>query len=149
MALVVPQEKWEILVLSPDCFHARQAKLKADGTTEMVGPPIQAMADAIDRRRLMPKDFVKGMMARMGVSFHKYGSFFDKFPEQATGLDQIEQRIQLYRESGNVEWLIDAANYCMIEAACPSHSNAHFRATSAEESPGRIDRDGSVSHGHN
>lgn len=93
------------------------------------------------------KFFVQGMLNRMGVSYYKYGSIEDTYPEQARGLDQIMQRLACYVNDGNVEWLVDAANYCMIEALRPSHPQAHFRATDSDESPGRIKTDGTVSHG--
>lgn len=87
---------------------------------------------------------LKAMVNRMNVSFHKYGSFGDVFPDKAVGIEQVHQRLAKYLVDGNTEWLIDAANYCIIEALRPSNPKAHFKATTAEESPGRINTDGSV-----
>lgn len=47
-----------------------------------------------------------------------------------------EERLRLYRETDNTEWLVDLANFAMIEYMHPSHPQAHFRATGSNESPG-------------
>lgn len=84
--------------------------------------------------------FLQGMADRMAVSFHKYGKVKD-----ATGLDNLknlEARLEKYRETGNTEWLMDAANFAMIEFMVPQMEGAHYRPTDSKESPGRWGRDG-------
>lgn len=44
--------------------------------------------------------------------------------------------VDKYRETGNTEYLCDAANYLMFEFMFPSHEKAHFRATDSKESAG-------------
>lgn len=92
-------------------------------------------------------DFIQGMFNRTGVSYHKYGSIQDGYPHPFSALDQIIQRLKKYEETHNKEWLMDAANYALIEFLCPSFEDAHYRPTDSDESPGRIRRDGSISHG--
>jgi hypothetical protein len=41
-------------------------------------------------------------------------------------------------EPGNAEYLVDAANFLMIEFMHPAHPNAHYAATDKEGSPGRV-----------
>lgn len=91
--------------------------------------------------------FLQGMMNRLGISHWKYGSIHDTFPHHRRGVDNIQQRVDKYLETGNTEWLIDAANYCLIEFMRPSHPTPDFRATDSDESPGAVNVDGSVSHG--
>jgi len=74
------------------------------------------------------------------VSYHKYGPVAVAYPSRADALRSLEQRLAKYRETGNTEWLMDVANFAMIEYMHPSHPNAHFRATDTDESPGRINR---------
>lgn len=93
------------------------------------------------------KFILQGMMNRMGVSYHKYGSIHETFPQHRRGIDNAPQRIAKYLETGNVEWLLDAMNYLLIEFLCPYHPNAHFRSTDSDESPGAVNADGTVSHG--
>ena len=49
---------------------------------------------------------------------------------------EIEPRLNKYLETGNTEWLIDIANFAMIEFMYPSVSGAAFRGTDSDESPG-------------
>jgi len=89
--------------------------------------------------------FVKGMRDRMVVSYHKYGPLVLAYPDKVSALQSLSQRLDKYRETGNTEWLMDVANFAMIEFMRPSHPQAHFRGTDAHESPGRIDVQGEVS----
>jgi hypothetical protein len=76
------------------------------------------------------------MANRMAFSHYKYGNMSDKFPESATGMKGVRDRMEMYTESGNTENCLDAANYAVIEHLFPSHKNAHFRAQASHESPG-------------
>lgn len=76
---------------------------------------------------------------RVEVSFYKYGSARRNF---ATGnvqaLPTMELCIKKYQETGNTEYLLDAANYLMFEFMYPQHEKAHFRATDSGESAGIV-----------
>jgi hypothetical protein len=48
----------------------------------------------------------------------------------------LKKRLKKYEETGNTEWLVDIANFAMIEYMYPQHEQAHFRATDSHESPG-------------
>lgn len=85
------------------------------------------------------KDFIKQMQNRIIVSHYKYGYMSKSYPELVQAIKQIEPRMQKYLETGNIEWLIDIANFAMIEYMYPSHPNAHFRGTDSSESPGLVD----------
>lgn len=82
--------------------------------------------------------FSELMEARMRTSHYKYGDLDKSYPFPANAMASLEVRLQLYRDTGNVEWLIDVANFAMIEALYPAHPNAHFRPTSSDESPGLV-----------
>lgn len=82
------------------------------------------------------EEFVVGMRKRMAVSYHKYGAVKDaagKVDEVAS----LKTRLSRYEEDGNTEWLIDVANFAMIEFMQPQHPDAHYRPTDSDESPGR------------
>lgn len=81
--------------------------------------------------------FLQGMVDRMFVSYAKYGAVKDAFPDKVNALDSLMLRLKKYKETGNTEFLIDAANFAMIEFMLPSHPNAHFQPTDSKESPGR------------
>lgn len=94
-------------------------------------------------------DFVKGMANRMAVSFHKYGLVADAVPDKVDALASAQQRVDLYRETGNTEALIDAANFLMMEFMHPSIPDAYFAATDSDGSPGRTTSSGIVTADHN
>jgi hypothetical protein len=108
--------------------------------------------------------FAQGMLDRMCISFHKYGPVAAAFPEKVDAVRCILLRLARYMGKAallhavcglpgaigdhNTEWLMDAANFAMIEFMYPRDPRAHFSATPAEESPGRVwapdEADGSV-----
>ena len=76
---------------------------------------------------------------RVEVSQYKYGSAKKNF---ATGnvqaIPSMQKCIDKYNETGNTEYLCDAANYIMFEFMYPQHPKAHFRATDSGESAGIV-----------
>lgn len=74
---------------------------------------------------------------RVAVSLHKYGSAKDNFGMRlVNALESHDLCIKKYQETGNTEYLCDAANYLMFEFMYPQMDGAHFRATTSEESAG-------------
>lgn len=82
--------------------------------------------------------FLDGMRNRMVVSFYKYGFIADAFPSKVQAIASLQDRLRKYAETGNTEWLIDAANFAMIEFMHPTHPDAHFAGTDDDASPGRV-----------
>lgn len=93
--------------------------------------------------------FVIGMQNRMLISYHKYGPVADGFPHRVNAINSLTDRLREYAATGNVEFLIDAANFAMIEYMHPAHPQAHMRATDSDESPGRRAKNGKVDHRDN
>jgi adenylate kinase family enzyme len=85
--------------------------------------------------------FIQGMKDRMVVSYYKYGPVKDGFPHKVNALETLQKRLEQYQITGNTEFLMDVANYAMIEFMFPSHYKAHFKPTDSNESPGRFARD--------
>lgn len=75
----------------------------------------------------------------MEVSFHKYGPIKDGFPHKVDAIGSLTTRLREYAKTGNTEYLVDAANFAMIEFILPRHPNAYFEGTDASGSPGRRD----------
>lgn len=98
--------------------------------------------------RVAPRKFHDMMDSRMLVSHHKYGDSEDGYPEKAVAMNNVFKRLELYVNTGNAEYLIDAANFCMLEWMHPSVKNAFMKATDSDESPGILYRDGEASHGN-
>ena len=88
--------------------------------------------------------FIQGMVNRMAVSYHKYGALEIAYPHKLSALHTLDAAIAKYRESKNTEYLIDAANYLMIEFMHPSVDGAHFEGTDHDRSIGRMSNQGPV-----
>ena len=92
-------------------------------------------------------EFHQGMFDRMAMSYFKYGLSAESIAKTdplATALSKIAD----YQRDGNTEWLMDAANYLMIEFMFPSHPDAHFRVTDGDESKGYMLKDGTFTTVH-
>lgn len=85
------------------------------------------------------EDFVEGMRQRMVMSFYKYGYVRDAYGVggKVNAITSATDRMRKYAETKNTEYLIDAANFMMIEFMCPSLEGAHFTPTDDDGSPGR------------
>jgi hypothetical protein len=64
---------------------------------------------------------------RMIVSYHKYGPVKVNYSQgYIDAIKSLEMRLQMFKETGNKEYLCDIANFAMIEFMYPKHKNAHF-----------------------
>lgn len=93
--------------------------------------------------------FAQGMADRMAVSYCKYGAVAEAYPSRLDAIASLRKRLDRYEADGNTEWLMDVANFAMIEFMHPRHPRAHFRATDAHESPGRVWNSGAVNDAAN
>jgi hypothetical protein len=90
--------------------------------------------------------FLQGMVNRMLTSYHKYGHV--KIAIQ-NGVDCRESAFQRWREyvkTGNTEYLMDVANYAMMEFMHPTVEGAHYDP--ASRSPGRTLTSGRITDKH-
>jgi len=81
--------------------------------------------------------FAQGMADRMTVSFCKYGAVADAYPHRVDAIASLKKRLEKYERDGNTEWLMDVANFAMIEFMRPRHPDAHYKPTDSKASPGR------------
>lgn len=93
--------------------------------------------------------FVQGMFDRMAVSFFKYGKVADAYPHKVDALASLRLRLEKYAETGNTEYLMDVANFAMIEFMRPRHPGAFFKSTDSDGSPGRTKVGGVITSKHN
>ena len=78
-------------------------------------------------------EFTLRMIRAMAVSFHKYGLVRKGFPHRFNAINCLKDRLKLYEETGNQDYLTDVANFAMIEVMCPSHANPHYTPTDGGE----------------
>lgn len=82
-------------------------------------------------------DFTDKMKQAMTVSYYKYGPLSEGFPHKVDAVGSLMARLRKYADTGNTEWLVDVANFAMIEFMLPRHPKAHFAGTDGDASPGR------------
>jgi len=92
--------------------------------------------------------FLQGMLDRMATSYFKYGSM--RNPTWNVKTDMFRNlllRWAEYQNTANTEFLMDVANFAMIEFVNPTVQGAHFRATEGAESPGLYSKEtGEMTH---
>ena len=95
--------------------------------------------------------FVQGRANAMSNSFFKYGAAPDAYPARVDAIQSLEDRLNLYKfggvikgtfiEPGNPAYLVDVANFAMIEFRYPRHANRAYwndrEKDTAANSPGR------------
>jgi hypothetical protein len=82
--------------------------------------------------------FLQGMADRVAMSYYKYGRMAVAYPSRVDAIASLKKRLDRYEETGNTEFLMDVANFAMIEFLHPRHPSAHFEPTDAAKSPGRV-----------
>ncbi len=117
--------------------------------TIQLGDAFQVREGKVNRRNCMDstdkilardfsEEFIQLMKNRILTSHYKYGWICDTYPGLADAVACLDQRLTLYRESGNTEHLVDVANFAMIEFMRPRHPQAHFKGTDSDQSPGLV-----------
>lgn len=74
------------------------------------------------------QEFIELMRNRMVMGAYRYGTIRAKNKPNYDRLQSIEKRLNLYKETGNDELLVDIANMCLIEFEIGTHPNKHFDA---------------------
>lgn len=74
---------------------------------------------------------------RVRTSYYKYGSIKVNATNNLYDImETCQMCIEKYKQTGNTEYLCDAANYLMFEFMYPQKDGAYFKATSSRESAG-------------
>ena len=73
-------------------------------------------------------EFERLMRNRLVMDCFRYGSLKRADKPKYNKIDSIQQRLDLYREDGNAEHLVDIANLCLVEFVDETHPNFHFAA---------------------
>lgn len=73
------------------------------------------------------------MNQAMTVSYHKYGPVKQGYPHKLDAIKSLKKRVELYEETGNADYLVDVANFAMIEFMLPAHDDFHDSPTDGGE----------------
>lgn len=75
-------------------------------------------------------EFEQLMRNRLVMGALRYGLLADKKIKGKKWdlIEPIRKKVELYEETGNTEYLVDAANYCLLAFECDNHPLKHFKA---------------------
>lgn len=92
------------------------------------------------REEILKRDFSEAFVAKMKnaieVSHYKYGFAGKTYPELAQAYKCIEERLEAYKRSHNKDYLVDIANFAMIEFMYPAFADAVYNPTDDDKSVG-------------
>lgn len=74
----------------------------------------------------------------MHMSYFKYGSTKINYPNNIDAIASLEKRLEVYKTTGNTEYLCDIANFAMIEFMYPRHAKAKYIPTDSNKSIGVV-----------
>ena len=87
-------------------------------------------------KRDFSNEFVTKMKNAILTSHYKYGYMSETYPELAQAYKCIKERLELYEKTHNTEYLVDIANFAMIEFKHPAFDDAKYTPTDSNQSPG-------------
>lgn len=92
------------------------------------------------REEILKRDFSEAFVNKMKnaieMSHYKYGWASKTYPELAQAYKCISERLEAYIKTQNTEYLIDVANFAMLEFLYPAFENAHYTPTDSDKSVG-------------
>lgn len=92
------------------------------------------------REEILKRDFSEPFIGKMKnaieMSHYKYGWMSKTYPELAQAYKCIQERLELYVKTHNTEYLVDVANFAMIEFMHPSFSDSKYTPLDSSASPG-------------
>lgn len=75
----------------------------------------------------------------MITSYYKYGPLKTNYSQgYIKCIESLEKRLKAYKETGNTEFLVDIANFAMIEFMNPQHTDAKYQPTDSKDCPGVV-----------
>lgn len=87
-------------------------------------------------RRDFSESFANKMKNAIEMSHYKYGWASKTYPELAQAHKCARERLDRYLETHNKEYLVDVANFAMLEFLYPEFKDAHYTPEDSDKSPG-------------
>lgn len=87
-------------------------------------------------KRTFSEEFLTKMKNALEMSHYKYGYPGKTYPELAQAVKCIRERLEKYEQTHNLEYLVDIANFAMLEYMFPSYEDAKYEPKDSGDSPG-------------
>jgi len=95
---------------------------------------------ADSREEILRRDFSSAFIDKMKnaivTSHFKYGWANKTYPELAQAYKCAKERLEEYEKTHNKEYLVDVANFAMLEFLYPAFSDARYSPTDSDKSIG-------------
>lgn len=93
-----------------------------------------------NREQILKRDFsaefIEKMKNAIETSHYKYGFASKTYPELAQAYKCAKERLEEYERSHNKEFLVDVANFVMLEFLYPAFPDAKYTPTDSDKSIG-------------
>ena len=86
--------------------------------------------------RSFSESFVSKMKNAIETSHYEYGFASLTYPTLAQAYKCIKERLELYEKTHNTEYLVDVANFAMLEFMFPAFEDSAYKPTDSDKSPG-------------
>lgn len=90
-------------------------------------------------KRCFSEPFINKMKNAIEMSHYKYGFASLTYPKLAQAYKSIKERLELYEKTHNTEYLVDVANFAMLEFMFPAFEDSAYKPTDSDKSPGLTD----------
>lgn len=87
-------------------------------------------------KRDFSEEFILKMKNAIEMSHYKYGWASKTYPELAQAIKCVQERLDMYEKTHNKDFLIDIANFAMLEYLYPSYEDSKYVPTDSKDSPG-------------
>ncbi len=111
--------------------HLRSRLLQRAGLEARPRAPLEGLSFEELKARECGDGFCEMMDNRIVMGHLRYGAMSRTKP-LFYDLKKARERLSAYGSTGNLELLVDAANYCRCEFRRSAHPNKHFRAVDRE-----------------
>jgi hypothetical protein len=108
----------------------RERLLQRAGLTALPAPPFAGVTFAQLRRSEWSEGFENLMRNRLVMGALRYGTIDAgrKLKKAWDRTGAMLGKVEQYRKTGNTEYLVDIANYCLLEFELGLHPHKHFHA---------------------
>jgi hypothetical protein len=92
------------------------------------------------REKILKRDFstefIEKMKNAIETSHYKYGWASKTYPELAQAYKCIAERLEAYEKTHNKDYLVDIANFAMLEFMHPAFADAKYHPTDDDKTVG-------------
>lgn len=96
---------------------------EVDATAKKVYPTLEQV-----RKENWSHKFEMYMRNRLTFGYFRYGPLSKQKKGEYDNIGSIEKRLEIYKETGNDEILVDVANLAMVEFMNGAHPKKHFKS---------------------